>query len=265
MLSRFRRSSVLNALMGGLFVTTFFLLGNSTGKVGVTKKTSTDGCDCHGQSNAVSVVIDGPASLAPGATGNYTVTITGGPLAKAGTNIAASSGTLASADNFLQLISGELTHTSPKTPANSKVTFSFKYTAPLATGTVTLYANGNSVNGNNQSSGDQWNFAQNKTVNITTVGVDKISNTVSGFELEQNYPNPFNPSTKIRFSVPESGFYTLKVYNLNGEEVATLFSNVLSAGIHESDFKASQLPSGIYMYKLSGNGYSSIRKMVLAK
>ncbi|MBI2417248.1 MAG: T9SS type A sorting domain-containing protein [Ignavibacteriales bacterium] len=259
MLSKLKRSTLLNTLMGVMFISTFFILGHSAGMTGRTKKSGTDGCSCHGsQSAAVTVLIEGPATLGPGKTGDYTITISGGPLVKAGTDIAASAGTLGKVDNSLQL-------TAPKSPANSKVTFAFKYTAPATTGQVTLFANGNSVNNSGSSAGDQWNFATNKIVDVTTVGVGQDNADIISFQLEQNYPNPFNPATKIKFTVPSQGNYTLNVFNLSGEEIATLLNKEISPGAHEVVFNAAQIPSGVYLYKLTGNGYSVSKKMVLTK
>jgi len=85
------------------------------------------------------------------------------------------------------------------------------------------------------------------------------------FRLEQNYPNPFNPSTKISFSVPTSGFITLKVYNVLGQEVSTLVNRVVEAGIHSVDFNAAQFNSGIYFYSLEAGDINQIKKMTLIK
>lgn len=85
------------------------------------------------------------------------------------------------------------------------------------------------------------------------------------FKLEQNYPNPFNPSTKIQFAIPKEGSYELKVYNLLGQEVSTLVSGRLSPGSHTVDFNGNQLPSGVYIYRLTGNGVNLSKKMLLIK
>ncbi len=77
-------------------------------------------------------------------------------------------------------------------------------------------------------------------------------NEVPGeFSLFQNYPNPFNPSTTLGFSLPRSGFVTLKLYNTLGEEVATLVSENLTAGRHNVEWDASRFASGVYFYRLS--------------
>ncbi|MFQ5649299.1 MAG: ethylbenzene dehydrogenase-related protein [bacterium] len=85
------------------------------------------------------------------------------------------------------------------------------------------------------------------------------------YALNQNYPNPFNPRTTITFSLPDAGHTVLKIYNLLGQEVATLVDENLDAGAHTIDFGAANLSSGIYLYKLSVNGFSEIKKMALVK
>ncbi len=100
----------------------------------------------------------------------------------------------------------------------------------------------------------------------------------SAFSLNQNYPNPFNPSTTIQFELPEEAAVTMKIYNMLGQEVATLINNeVLDEGETEVEFDASSLPSGVYLYKLTANGigdidegivgqsYVSVKKMMLIK
>lgn len=84
-------------------------------------------------------------------------------------------------------------------------------------------------------------------------------------ELQQNYPNPFNPSTQIAFSVVKSGNYTLKVFNMLGQEVATLANRYFSQGSYTETFNASKLSSGIYIYQLTGSNVNLVRKMMLLK
>jgi len=85
------------------------------------------------------------------------------------------------------------------------------------------------------------------------------------YVLEQNYPNPFNPSTTIRFAIPEAGRYTIKVYNILGQEVVTLLNEELNAGVHNVKFNASNIASGMYIYKLSGEKVNISKKMILMK
>ncbi|MBK9097712.1 MAG: T9SS type A sorting domain-containing protein [bacterium] len=85
------------------------------------------------------------------------------------------------------------------------------------------------------------------------------------FALDQNYPNPFNPSTTISYSIPEDGFVKLAVYNLLGQEVATFVNTYQKADRYEVVFNASELSSGVYVYKIESGKYSASRKFVLMK
>jgi len=93
-----------------------------------------------------------------------------------------------------------------------------------------------------------------------------------GFHLEQNYPNPFNPSTTVRFSIQERSIVSLTIFNTLGQSVAAASPGLVEAGYHEYRFDASHLPSGVYLYRLSGrrwgqNGesFSDAKKMLLIK
>ena len=97
---------------------------------------------------------------------------------------------------------------------------------------------------------------------------NEVEVTVTGpktFNLAQNYPNPFNPTTKITFSVPQSGKVKLAVYNLIGQEVAVLVNDVVTEGSHEVEFNAKSLPSGAYFYKLQSDNSVTVKKMLLLK
>ncbi len=98
-----------------------------------------------------------------------------------------------------------------------------------------------------------------------SVGVEDQLNTVYDYKLEQNYPNPFNPSTKINYSLQAEGLVTLKVFNILGQEVATLINDFQTAGSHSVNFDASKLSSGIYLYKIDSNGFTQTKKMMLIK
>ena len=97
------------------------------------------------------------------------------------------------------------------------------------------------------------------------VGVDEHIPAPGTYTLAQNYPNPFNPSTKIAFSVPSQGNVTLKVYNMLGQEVATLLNEVRNAGVHEVAFKGINLSSGVYFYTLTAGEFVGTKKMMLLK
>jgi hypothetical protein len=85
------------------------------------------------------------------------------------------------------------------------------------------------------------------------------------YALSQNYPNPFNPITQINFSLPEMTKVELSVYNLMGQEVATLLNRNMSVGHHTVTFDASQLASGVYFYKMKTSSFEQVMKMILVK
>jgi len=85
------------------------------------------------------------------------------------------------------------------------------------------------------------------------------------FALEQNYPNPFNPSTKIEFSIQDFGFVSLKVYDILGNEVATLVNSEKPVGVYEVEWNAADLTSGVYFYQLKTESFVETKKMILMK
>jgi hypothetical protein len=122
-----------------------------------------------------------------------------------------------------------------------------------------------------------WNLSNNSWTDASiwgtaklgaevTVGVEEKPGVVpTQFSLLQNYPNPFNPSTKITFTIAEPGLVSLKVYNLLGQEVATLVNEQLVTNAYEVVFDASNLPSGVYFYKVTNGNTSITKKMMLLK
>jgi hypothetical protein len=253
------------------------IMAYSSGITGRTQKPgATPGCTCHGstQTTSVFVGITGPSSMRAGDTATFILKIKGGPLSAAGTNIASSAGSLilSTTETFLQRLPEggdfELTHTSPKAPSPDTVKFTFRYIAPnTPNSSITIYANGNSVNLSGSTSGDNWNFATNKTISITATSIQNINEVANSYSLSQNFPNPFNPTTNIKYGLTKSGFVTLKVYDLVGKEVATLVNQNQNAGTYIVDFKANDyaLTSGIYFYKISSGDFSEVRKMILTK
>ena len=232
--------------------------GYGTGITGYSGKSTSVCTSCHGSiSSSVTLAISGPATLVAGATGSYTLTVTASSITKSGVDIAASSGTLATNDSQLKLASSELTHSSTKAGTGS-VTWSFKYTAPATAGSVTIYASGSSA----KASINKTTFAITVT---SATDVKEAGMKTTEFKLNQNYPNPFNPSTKISYSLPKDEYVTLNVYNIAGKEVAKLVDGLRSAGEYSVSFNASELPSGVYFYKLNAGSFSQIKKMVLTK
>lgn len=99
----------------------------------------------------------------------------------------------------------------------------------------------------------------------TTVSVDTDNPVLNKYHLSQNYPNPFNPETKISYSLKEAGNVELIVYDVLGNEVATLVSGYKPAGVHEVNFNAAHLPSGVYIYKIMAGSFTQSRKMIMLK
>jgi len=91
------------------------------------------------------------------------------------------------------------------------------------------------------------------------------SELATTYTLSQNYPNPFNPTTNISFSLVESGYTTLKVYNAIGQMVSELIGEELSVGTYTYSFDAANLPSGIYFYSITSGEFSQTKKMILIK
>jgi hypothetical protein len=94
--------------------------------------------------------------------------------------------------------------------------------------------------------------------------VDDITSLLS-YELFQNYPNPFNPSTKINFSTKKNGYVNLSVYDILGNKVANLVNHRMTAGYYEVEFNASNLPSGIYFYRIQAGTFTVTKKLILLK
>jgi hypothetical protein len=101
------------------------------------------------------------------------------------------------------------------------------------------------------------------TGSTLVIGADGILPTAYG--LFQNYPNPFNPTTTINFDLKEGGFVKLSVYNVLGQQVATLVNNTMEAGHQSVSFDAHGLSSGLYIYKIEVNGFTALHKMMLMR
>lgn len=95
--------------------------------------------------------------------------------------------------------------------------------------------------------------------------VDDGQSTPTSYQLSQNYPNPFNPSTTIIYSIKNDGIVNLIVYDIQGNELATLVNSEKPSGVYEIEWNASNLPSGIYFYQLKTKEYIDTKKMLLLK
>lgn len=242
---------------------------SSTGKTGGTEKNG-DGCTCHSPQKDLSVIvrIEGPDTLFKGQTGQYELVLSGGPAVAGGFNVASFLGTLAAVDASAKIQNSELTHSSPKSFSGSTVSWQFTFTAQDQVYTDTLYSVANSVNRDfSASSSDKWNFGNKFVVHVVEqpTSVESEAVIAENFRLEQNYPNPFNPGTVISWQSPVSGHQTLKVFDAIGNEVANLVDEYREAGRHRVTFDASQLSSGVYIYRLSAGSFVETKKMLLVR
>ena len=114
-----------------------------------------------------------------------------------------------------------------------------------------------------------WGISDNGVISKysqANIGIHQISTEIpNGYILEQNYPNPFNPATKIRFSIPFSGYIALNAYDILGRLVKNIFKGNLKPGNYETDFDASELSSGLYFYKLESEKFTEVKKMIVVK
>jgi hypothetical protein len=113
-------------------------------------------------------------------------------------------------------------------------------------------------------------FGNSDTSNTATVTIDPVTSisefsSILSYSLNQNYPNPFNPATTIKYQIPELSFVTLKVYDVLGNEIATLVNEEKPVGSYDIEFDANALPSGIYFYRLQAGSFIETKKMVLMK
>lgn len=122
------------------------------------------------------------------------------------------------------------------------------------------------VSAKNTSGTSSFSSARSFTTIDNTTGAEVIGNEVlAEFALSQNYPNPFNPSTTIRFSLPQREPVTLKVFDVLGNEVATMVDEELNAGEHVIVFNADSLASGVYFYRMQVGGYMQQKKMLVVR
>lgn len=111
-----------------------------------------------------------------------------------------------------------------------------------------------------------WAQNVNADGTIGPVGIIQISSEIPDkFTLGQNYPNPFNPITKIKFDIARSGNVDISVFDMLGRKISTILNQSINPGIYSVDFDGSGLNSGVYFYRISANGFTEIKKMVLMK
>jgi hypothetical protein len=115
------------------------------------------------------------------------------------------------------------------------------------------------------SDGAVQNTKEHTVPQFTPTGVIENELNASSYTLKQNYPNPFNPTTNIEFAVPKAGNAIFKIYDINGKEVATYLNQKIDAGVYKVEFDGSNLPSGVYFYRLTVNDFTETKMMTLVK
>mgnify|MGYP001465350873 FL=1 len=129
---------------------------------------------------------------------------------------------------------------------------------------VALAARGDYIFATTNFNGGVWRRSLSEIFTSVT-SVENSGSVPSKFSLEQNYPNPFNPSTKISWQSPVGGHQSIKVYDVLGNEVATLINEEKPAGSYEVEFDASNLSSGVYLYKLQAGNFVETKKMIILR
>jgi len=242
---------------------------------GKTLKDDGTGCICHNFvfNDSVNVWIEGPDTVNTSDSADFNIFIAGGPAVVGGFDLAVLYGSLNSVDTLTHIEFSDLTHSFPNFFFNDTVFWSFLYVAPDSVVSDTIYSVGNSCNGDSiQTDLDQWNHADNFVVNVVDepVFVQNDETSPERFVLNQNYPNPFNPNTTIIFTIPqdekrETREVSMKVYDVLGNEVATLVNDEKLAGSYDVEFDANGLTSGIYFYTLVAGNVIETKKMVLLR
>ncbi|MBI2429937.1 MAG: T9SS type A sorting domain-containing protein [Ignavibacteriales bacterium] len=118
---------------------------------------------------------------------------------------------------------------------------------------------------NDNSYQDMWHWTYTWIGEKWVTGVVRNDVVARSFELTQNYPNPFNPTTTIKYSVPVSGFVSMKIYDVLGREVMTVVGEHQDAGSYTVSLDASKLATGMYVYRLDAGASSAVKKMMLVK
>ncbi len=143
--------------------------------------------------------------------------------------------------------------------SNSPIFYSFTDDSPIAEQNIIYRLKQVDLDGK---------YSYSKEIVVETQGNTSVP---AEYSISQNYPNPFNPSTTIEFSLPKDSEVTLKIYNLLGQEAASLISGKMDSGFHTIKFNAAGLPSGIYLYKitalsLDGNSnFNCVKRLMLVK
>jgi subtilisin-like proprotein convertase family protein len=187
-----------------------------------------------------------------------------------------------------EILSVELT-SFDATAGDGRVTLNWQTASEMNNDRFDILRNGNKIaeiNATNSATGSSYSWTDENVLNGVTYNYALISvdmngareelgtvnatpnfntATVTDYALHQNYPNPFNPTTNISFDLVDAGFVKLSVYNMLGQQVATVVNGNFSAGRHVVTFDATGLSSGLYLYKIEANGFTAQKKLLLMK
>ena len=145
--------------------------------------------------------------------------------------------------------------------------FSSGFAVPSSSTTAVKSSVGQALVGSSQLANTlvESGFLANPLLRGPLVGVPEQELLPITYGLNQNYPNPFNPSTKIRYELPKESFVTIKIYNVLGQEVATLVSEEMKPGRYEVAWDARGFASGVYFYRLQAKDFVDTKKLILLK
>lgn len=226
----------------------------STGITGITQKNG-DGCVCHDPvaDPTVTVRIWGPTQVLPGSSNTFTVSLKGGPAVKGGFNAAVKTGSLTTTDPGVQVMQGELTHTTPRVfGAADSVYWTFSYTAPGTLGYDTLYATSNSVNGDGQpTDADSWNNAPNFAVQV----VNAVPVELTSFVAKSN-GNSVLLSWETATELNNDRFEVQRSEGSGWSTVATVKGNGTTTAKSIYNFTDKNLNAGNYSYRLKQIDFS---------
>jgi len=290
----------INWLLGLLFITMIIVASensvNDPNLIGGTELNG-NGCVCHTVERdfSVDVWVEGPDTLYVGEMGIYKMYLAGGPAEAGGYNVAGRFGEMVLVDTFSfqhPMAINELTQafSLPFPSPQDTIFWEFGYLASDSSMKDTIYSCGLSLVWDTIPDPlDRWNFGPKFPLTILSVTVVESGQNElpDNFFLFQNYPNPFNPSTKIKYTISQSVILSeaknlipvkLKIYDVLGNEIATLVNEEKPAGTYEVEFGGDGLTSGIYFYQLragnpstgspegqAGQGFVETKKMVLLR
>jgi uncharacterized delta-60 repeat protein len=130
---------------------------------------------------------------------------------------------------------------------------------------LAIQNDGNIIVAGSSQDGNSKRFTLIRYLGDSPTGINQSNGESfpTSFELQQNYPNPFNPTTTIKYSIPNSEYVTLKIYDILGREIGNLVNQREPAGNYYVNFDASNLSSGVYLYQIKAGSFIQTKKMIL--